>query len=70
MRSAQNICAVATLVIHEGQQEGFRAVAEELSEATAKESGAGNPDDQVSQAFSEATSNVARFHRPYAGFVR
>ena len=122
MRSDTNLCAVATLVIHDGQEQAFQAIAKELSEATAKESGEltyqwyltedgktcyvleryadsdavrkhlktfgalgprllavadltnleiyGNPDDQVRQAVSEATNNVARFHRPYAGFVR
>lgn len=58
MRSDKNICAVATLVIHEGQEQAFRAVAD------------GNPDDQVRHAVSDATGNLARFHRPYAGFVR
>ena len=40
MRGDQNICVVARVVIHDGQEQAFRALAEEMSVATAREEGA------------------------------
>lgn len=49
MRSNENVYWVARLAIHEGQEDAFRSVVEEMCAATAKEAGALNYEWSLSE---------------------
>lgn len=49
MRSNENVYWVARLAIHEGQEDAFRSVVEEMCAATAKEPGALNYEWSLSE---------------------